>query len=138
MPSSGRNLTWECWTFTTKTFGLGILLTHCSIYTWLAKKKTCPFLLTYFSPIELRICGRGVLEYLRYYWLLPWLSRTHRQLEELARHNMILSTSSTSMHRFKLPSQINAILNMDEVLCCYKWMGGWMENWFNFYIAKNI
>ena len=36
---------------------------------------------------------------LRYYWLLPWLSSTHNQLEELARHNMILSTSSTSMHK---------------------------------------
>ena len=36
---------------------------------------------------------------LRYYWLLPWLSKTHRQLEELTRHNMILSTTSTSMHR---------------------------------------
>jgi len=34
-----------------------------------------------------------------YYWLLPWLSSTHNQLEELARHNMILSTSSTSMHK---------------------------------------
>jgi len=36
-----------------------------------------------------------------YYWLLPWLSKTHRQLEELTRHNMILSTTSTSMHRSK-------------------------------------
>ena len=36
---------------------------------------------------------------LRLYWLLPWLSKTHRQLEELTRHNMILSTTSTSIHR---------------------------------------
>ena len=59
---------------------------------------------------ELKIFGRDCWcssqlkpSVIRYYWLLPWLSRTHQQLEELTRHNMILSTSSSSMHRFKLP-----------------------------------